>query len=74
MPAQEAKRVTVVVPFLNEAENLPVLYEQLCAVMAGQPERFEVICVDDGSTDGSAEWVAALALPRGLTGRRVTPS
>ena len=26
-------RVVVVVPFLNEAENVPLLYERLCAVL-----------------------------------------
>lgn len=48
--------LTVVVPFLNEEENLPVLYERLCKVMEGQPEQFELLLVDDGSTDSSGRW------------------
>jgi dolichol-phosphate mannosyltransferase len=55
------RTVTVVVPFLNEAENLPLLLERLAAALANEPEGFEVLFVDDGSTDGSAAWVAARA-------------
>ena len=55
------RKVVVVVPFLNEAENLPVLYERLCAALAKEPEAFEVLFVDDGSSDGSAAWVAGRA-------------
>jgi len=51
----------VVVPFLNEAANLPLLYERLSTALAGEPEAFEVLFVDDGSSDGSADWVAARA-------------
>ena len=54
-------KVVVVVPFLNEAENLPVLYERLCAALAKEPEAFEVLFVDDGSSDGSTAWVAGRA-------------
>jgi glycosyltransferase involved in cell wall biosynthesis len=53
--------LTVVVPFLNEAGNLPVLFQRLCKVMEGRPEVLEVLFVDDGSTDGSPEWVVETA-------------
>jgi polyisoprenyl-phosphate glycosyltransferase len=56
-----AAKLSVVVPFLNEADNLPPLYERLSAVLAAQPEAFELLFVDDGSSDGSAAWVAARA-------------
>jgi polyisoprenyl-phosphate glycosyltransferase len=55
------KKIAIVVPFLNEQENVPVLYERLVKAMAGQPEDFEIIFVDDGSTDGSPAWIAAKA-------------
>ncbi len=61
MPPAGRARIVVVVPFLNEAESLPVLYERLCAVLSKEPEAFEVLFVDDGSTDGSATWVAGRA-------------
>ena len=56
-----SRRVVVVVPFLNEAESLPLLYERLCVALAKEPEAFEVLFVDDGSTDASAAWVAGRA-------------
>ncbi len=49
--------VSVVVPFLNERENLPVLVERLGRVFAERAERWELLLVDDGSEDGSTEWV-----------------
>jgi len=55
------RKVAVVVPFLNEAENLPLLYERLSGVLAAEPEAFDVLFVDDGSSDGSAAWVAGRA-------------
>jgi glycosyltransferase involved in cell wall biosynthesis len=55
------KTVAVIVPFLNEEENLPVLYDRLSQAMAGQPEQLVMIFVDDGSRDGSARWVAEKA-------------
>ena len=57
----DRKTVAVIVPFLNEEENLPVLYERLTKAMSGQPERLAIIFVDDGSRDGSARWVAETA-------------
>lgn len=53
------KKLSVIVPFLNEEENLPVLYDRLVKAMTGQPEALEIIFIDDGSTDGSARWVAS---------------
>jgi dolichol-phosphate mannosyltransferase len=55
------RKVVVVVPFLNEADNLPLLYERLTAVLEKQPESFDLLFVDDGSTDGSAGWLASRA-------------
>ena len=49
------------VPFLNEEDNLPTLYERLADALAGKGEDFEIIFVDDGSSDGSTKWVAAKA-------------
>lgn len=54
-------KITIVVPFLNEKENLPVLLERMAGVFAARPEDWELLLVDDGSTDGSAEWAVAQA-------------
>ena len=49
--------LSIVVPVKDEVDSLPQLYEELCAVMAGLDLRSELIFVDDGSTDDSAELV-----------------
>jgi polyisoprenyl-phosphate glycosyltransferase len=45
--------ISIVVPVLNEAENLPELYRRISAVMNHVHLSFELIFVDDGSTDRS---------------------
>ncbi len=59
--AKPVRTLAVVVPFLNEEENLPVLYDRLTKAMVGQPEQLQIILIDDGSRDGSARWVAETA-------------
>ena len=49
--------VSVVVPLFNEEENLPQLYERLVAAAARWGCRWELVCVDDGSRDGTYEWL-----------------
>ena len=55
------KKITIVVPFLNEKDNLPVLLERVAGVFAAREEDWELLLVDDGSTDGSAEWAVEQA-------------
>jgi dolichol-phosphate mannosyltransferase len=43
--------VSVVVPAFNEAENLPHLVERVSSVLADNGWTFELVIVDDGSTD-----------------------
>jgi len=50
---QNELRFSVVIPAFNEAENLEVLYTRLTRVMVSLGEPYEIIFVDDGSTDGS---------------------
>lgn len=45
---------SVVVPIYNEAEVLPTLYQRLTAVMVEMGRPYEIIFVNDGSTDDSA--------------------
>ena len=47
-------QVSVLVPAMNEAENLPLFMEEAAKAFATAPGRFEVIVVDDGSTDNTA--------------------
>jgi glycosyltransferase involved in cell wall biosynthesis len=47
--------VSVVVPVLNEEESVGPLYAEIAEVMGEQAEPWELIIVDDGSTDRSVE-------------------
>lgn len=45
--------ISIIVPLLNEAESLPKLYEWIARVMKENKFSYEVIFVNDGSTDDS---------------------
>lgn len=53
--------VSIVVPIYNEAESIPVLGERLDAVLSTLGRSYEIVLVDDGSTDGSWEKLRELA-------------
>jgi len=57
MSKQKTKLISIVVPFLNERENVPVVYERVRDVFEKVEEDFELVFVDDGSSDGSPEWI-----------------
>jgi glycosyltransferase involved in cell wall biosynthesis len=46
--------LSVVIPLLNEAGNLRLLHQKLTDSLGKLPNPYEIIFVDDGSTDGSA--------------------
>jgi glycosyltransferase involved in cell wall biosynthesis len=56
-----APDLSVVVPVFNEEDNLPVLAEEIDAALDGGGVDYEVLFVDDGSTDGSPRVLAELA-------------
>src|SRR5262249_43058159 len=53
-------RVSVVVPLLNEEATVEPLYEGIVAALEGASLPFEVIFVDDGSSDHTFELLAGL--------------
>ncbi len=55
------KRVSLIVPFLNEQENLPALYDRCTKVFESLDEEVEFVFIDDGSSDGSLQWVQETA-------------
>lgn len=58
---RELKRLSVVIPIFNEEQNITPLYRELKTVLGGMETDYEVICVDDGSGDGSGEILQRLA-------------
>ena len=53
--------LSVVIPVYNEEDNLPVLWSELRQVLEDMKVSFEVLMVDDGSRDRSAEIIRAFA-------------
>lgn len=54
---ENARHLSVVIPALNEAASLPELFSRLEAVALANHYKMQVILVDDGSTDNTAEVV-----------------
>src|SRR4051812_48366770 len=63
--ARRAKGTTmdlsVVIPIKDEKDNLNRLHESLTAALAPLPISYEILLVDDGSTDGSPALMADIA-------------
>jgi glycosyltransferase involved in cell wall biosynthesis len=55
LPERVRRSFAVVIPAYNEAENMPALLRELRATFDRHDLQGEVILVDDGSTDGTAE-------------------
>jgi dolichol-phosphate mannosyltransferase len=49
--------VSVVVPVRDEVESLPLLLEAIASSLSTHQLTYEIICIDDGSTDGSADFL-----------------
>ena len=60
-PAAESPQLSVIVLVYNEVDSVEPLHRELMSVLAGIGRTFEVLYIDDGSTDGSSERIAALA-------------
>ena len=46
-------QLSIVLPIYNEADSIPHLLSELVPALEATARTFEIICVDDGSTDGS---------------------
>lgn len=57
-------RWSVVIPAYNEAARLPSYLKEVQAYFEGRDESYEVIVVDDGSQDGTADRVREVAAGR----------
>lgn len=59
---QNPSLISIVIPIYNEEEILARFHNQLSAVLANLQDRFEIIYVDDGSTDGSPALLREIAV------------
>ncbi len=57
-------QVSIVVPIHNEYENLPRLLEAISATLITANIHYEILCIDDGSTDGSGDLLKQIARDR----------
>ena len=60
MAENRALDLSVLIPVYNEVDNVEPLHNELDAVLRGRPFRYELIFVNDGSTDGTAARLEAI--------------
>ena len=58
-------RWSVVIPAFNEARRLPRYLAEIVTYFDGRDEGYEVLVVDDGSTDGTQDAVAPITQAHG---------
>lgn len=61
MNEEQLLDLSIVIPVFNEEENLEELTATVSAAMQGYCERYEILLIDDGSTDRSFEIMKELA-------------
>jgi glycosyltransferase involved in cell wall biosynthesis len=49
--------ISIIAPIFNEEQTLPELYRRVSEVMNSTGETWELLLIDDGSTDGSTEMI-----------------
>lgn len=53
--------LSVVIPVYNEVENLPLLHKAIHEALEGLSQPWEIVLVDDGSSDGSVDALEKMA-------------
>ncbi len=61
-PGPSPPDLTVIIPIHNEEDNIVILYQKLSAQLQESKQSYEIIIVDDGSTDSSFKKIAPLPL------------
>ena len=57
---EDYQSVSVIIPVHNEAENIATLLEKVSAVLKNLGRPWEIIVVDDGSTDSTLKQIAGM--------------
>jgi len=57
----DSPQISAIVPAFDEIENLPTLMSELRAAFDATGRSYEIVMVDDGSHDGSPDWLIAEA-------------
>jgi dolichol-phosphate mannosyltransferase len=57
----ESQMISIVIPIYNEAPNVAPLYETVKSIIKKLPQKFELIFVDDGSSDDSVKKLRQIA-------------
>jgi len=57
----QSKTISIVIPIYNEAPNVAPLYENVKSIIKKLPQKFELIFVDDGSSDDSVKKLRQVA-------------
>jgi dolichol-phosphate mannosyltransferase len=58
----QPSNIDIVVPVYNEERNIPVLIESICAALSEQFLKINIIIVDDGSNDGTADCIREIRI------------
>lgn len=61
MDSKQEIEISIVVPVYNEEKNLPILVPRLREVLRGVGKSYEMVFVDDGSTDTSRQILKGMA-------------
>lgn len=57
----QSKTISIVIPIYNEALNVAPLYKSVKSIIRSLPQKFELIFVDDGSSDDSVQRIRKVA-------------
>lgn len=57
----EGPELSVVIPAMNEEENVQAMHDRVIAALEGVVDRLEIVWIDDGSTDSTWELITELA-------------
>lgn len=53
--------ITIIIPTYNEIDSIGLLIDETISVLSHEKFAFEIICIDDGSHDGTREYLVHLA-------------